>query len=689
MSPLHPAAQDLLGLPGFLWAWFLLLAACGLFTVIVAQRIKMLGAGQPDPRWGDWRLRVRGLFFFGFLQRRQPRYFWAGLIHYFIFSGFLVLGLRSLDLIVQSLAGGYMLPWLQGGFGAFYAGLKDIFELLVLAACIWAILRRVLLRPERYRRENPPGHQAEAYLVLGLIAGLMITDILFEGGRSEQAPSGWLPAAALGSELLSGLSPVAAVGVSTASFWLHLLAFFSFLNFLPLAKHFHILTALPNVYFRKLNKGTIKPARWGITNLEELEKLGVSCLGDFTWKHLLDFFTCTECGRCSDQCPARTVGRPLSPKMITIKLRDFAYRTRPIFSAPGPRSEPVPSDPDPGRDGTDPGNFLPGGLISTAEIWSCTTCGACEEECPVFIEYIDKMIDLRRHLTETGQAPSTFNQVLSHLEKTGNPFGKPPKKRSDWIKDLEGVPVRILKPGEQTDVLFFVDSYGSYDPRLQDVVRTVAALLHRAGIDFAILGPKEKDTGHQVRRLGEEGLFQLLLEENYETLGKYRFNRILTADPHAFNTLKNDYPGHLPVVHTSVFFRDLLQTGRLDLKKSVDSDRIYTYHDPCYLGRHNTVYQEPREILDRIPGLRRVEMGRYRDRSFCCGGGDVNLWHEIEGEEMRMAAKRLQMARDVGADVLVTACPFCLLNLEDAVKTAGLDREIQVIDMVELLAATL
>jgi len=216
--------------------------------------------------------------------------------------------------------------------------LKDIFELLVLAACIWAILRRVLLRPERYRRENQPGHQAEAYLVLGLIAGLMITDILFEGGRSEQAPSGWLPAAALGSELLSGLSPPPQSG-STASFWLHLLAFFSFLNFLPLAKHFHILTALPNVYFRKLDKGTIKPACWGITNLEELEKLGVSRLGDFTWKHLLDFFTCTECGRCSDQCPARTVGRPLSPKMITIKLRDFAYRTRPIFSAPGPRSD--------------------------------------------------------------------------------------------------------------------------------------------------------------------------------------------------------------------------------------------------------------------------------------------------------------------------------------------------------------
>jgi Fe-S oxidoreductase len=548
------------------------------------------------------------------------------------------------------------------------------------------MLRRGLLRPERYRREGQPGHQAEAYLVLGLIAVLMITDILFEGGRARTTPSAWLPATALGYGLLSGLTPAGAALVATAAFWIHLLAFFSFLNFLPLAKHFHILTALPNVYFRKLKKGSIKPARWGTTDLEELENLGISRLEDFTWKHLLDFFSCTECGRCSDQCPARAVGRPLSPKMISIKLRDYAYETQPIFSEKSP-VRPVAGALD--QAGTQTEKSLIGGVLSTEEIWSCTTCGACEEECPVFIEYIDKMIDLRRHLTETGQSPSTFNQVLTHLEKTGNPFGKPPKKRSDWVKDLEGVPVRILKPGEQTDILFYVDSYGSFDPRLQEVVRAVATGLQRAGVDFAILGPKEKDTGHQVRRMGEEGLFQLLLEENTETLGKYRFNRIITADPHAFNTLKNDYPGDLPAVHAAVFFLDLLRAGRLIPKKSIDSGRIYTYHDPCYLGRHNAVYREPREILDRIPGLQRVEMARCRDRSFCCGGGDVNLWHEIEGEEMRLAANRLLMAREAGAQVLVTACPFCLLNLEDAVKTAGLDREMQVIDLMELLMGTL
>ena len=691
MGAVHPAAQDLFGLPGFLWAWYLFLAGGGLFTVTLVRRVGLLRLGQPDPRWADWRKRLRGLVFLGFLQQRQPRYLWAGLIHYFIFSGFVVLGLRSLDLIGQSLSGGQVLPFLRGPLGACYNSLKDFFEILVLVACLWAILRRAILHPERYRREGQPGRHGEAYLVLGLIAGLMITDILFEGGRPDTASPGWLPAAALGSWSLGGLDPGAASRAAAVAFWLHLLLFFLFLNFLPLGKHFHILTALPNVYFRKLKKGSIKPARWGTTDLEELEHLGVSRLEDFTWKHLLDFFACTECGRCSDQCPARAVGRPLSPKMISIKLRDYAYRTHPVFSAQAPVSEAAPSEKDrpKGRAETDPETPLVGGRISTAEIWSCTTCGACEEECPVLIEYIDKIIDLRRHLTETGRSPAPFNQVLTHLEKTGNPFGKPPKKRSDWIKDLEGIPVRVLKPGEQTDVLYYVDSYSSYDPRLQEVVRAVAAALHRAGVDFAILGPKEKDTGHQVRRLGEEGLFQLLLEGNIGALENCRFNRIVTADPHAFNTLKNDYPGNLPVIHTSAFFRDLLQADRLRPKKSIDSDRVYAYHDPCYLGRHNGVYREPREILDGLPGLRRVEMERCRDRSFCCGGGDVNLWHEIEGEEIRMATKRVRMAREAGADVLVTACPFCLLNLEDAVKTAGLDGELQVIDLMELLVGTL
>ena len=475
--------------------------------------------------------------------------------------------------------------------------------------------------------------------------------------------------------------------VSLVAYWAHYLAFFIFLNFLPLAKHFHILTALPNIYLRKLKKGSLKPVRWGVENLEDLESLGVGRLEDFTWKHLLDLFTCTECGRCSDQCPAKAVGRPLSPKMITLKLRDYAYRKVPVVSL-GPSSSGT-GLPEGRTEKEGAETALIGEVITFDEIWSCTTCGACEEECPVFIEYLDKMIDMRRHLIETAQNPKTFNPILTQVEKTGNPFGKPPKKRADWIKEIADVPVRVLKEGDETEVLYFVDSYASYDPRVQAVAQAVVRGLSLAGVDFGILGAREKDSGHQVRRLGEEGLFQLLLEENLEVLQSCRFKQIVTTDPHAFNTLKNDYPGNLPVVHYTMFFRDLLASGRLKPKKIIDGQPLYTYHDPCYLGRHNEIYEAPREILNRLPGLKWVEMARCRDRSFCCGGGDVNLWHEIEGETMRPAARRLEMAREAGVGGIITACPFCLLNLEDAVKTAGLEKEMQVVDLMELLVSTL
>lgn len=685
----HPAAERYLNIPGSLIAWVLLILALSLFVFSLYRRILLLRSGQPDPRWGDWRERLKGLIIFGLLQKRQPRYFWAGVIHFLIFWGFVVLGLRSLDLIVQGLGGGYVLPFFKGGWGSFYGSLKDLFELTVLGACIWAILRRAVVRPARYELENGRGHRWEAYLVLSLIGFLMITDMVFEGGTLLLIPpsSDWLPAAGLAASVLSGLDENGVRQVSRLAYWAHYLAFFLFLNFLPLAKHFHILTALPNITLRKLKKGALKPARWGVEKLEDLESLGVGRLEDFTWKHLLDLCTCTECGRCSDHCPAKAVGRPLSPKRFTIKLRDYAYRKVPVvpFGLSG-SGQGLPE----GRVGKEALEAaLVGEVITFDEIWSCTTCGACEEECPVFIEYIDKMIDMRRHLIETAQNPKTFNTVLTHLEKTGNPFGKPPKKRADWIKEIADVPVRTLKEGDKAEVLYFVDSYASYDPRVQAVAQAVIRGLSLAGVDFGILGAREKDSGHQVRRLGEEGLFQLLLEENLEVFRSCRFKQMVTTDPHAFNTLKNDYPGNLPVVHYTQFFRDLLDSGRLKPEKVVDGQPVYAYHDPCYLGRHNGIYDAPREILDRLPGVKWVELPRCRDRSFCCGGGDVNLWHEIEGETMRPAARRLEMAREAGVKGIVTACPFCLLNLEDAVKTAGLEEEMKVVDLMELLVSTL
>jgi Fe-S oxidoreductase len=674
---ISPATQSYLGVPGYIITLIIVICGLALFSYTIYKRYLLLRSGQPDPRFSSLGKRLVDLLVYGIIQKRQPRYFWAGLLHLMIFWGFVVLGLRSIELVGQGLKADFVLPLMQGGFGSFYDTLKDFFELIVLVACTSAILRRAIGRPARYEVKNGKGHAFEAYFVLSLIIFLMVTDMFFEGSGLVLGNSSgsWLPAANLAVLALPQISQQFATFIHLKTYWLHILSLFFFLNFLPLSKHFHIITALPNVFFRKLDKGTIKPARWGVENIEELENLGVEKFEHFTWKHILDFFTCTECGRCSDNCPATTVGRPLSPKMITLKLREHGYRKLPVFGA---TKDDEDSDPP-----------MVGGLITEDEIWSCTTCGACEEECPVFIEYIDKMIDMRRHLVETSSTPAAFSQTLMNVEKTGNPFGKPPSKRADWIKELPDLPVKILKEGDEAEVLFFVDSYGSYDPRVQSVASAIATGLHRSGVSFGILGPREKDSGHQVRRMGEEGLFQFLVEENVETLQNCDFRQIITTDPHAFNTLKNDYPGPLRVSHYTEFFLSMIEQGRLTPTKRLNDRDVYTYHDPCYLGRHNGVYDQPRKILRSLPGLNLVEMKRSRDKSFCCGGGDINLWHEIEQEEMRMAEKRLNMVMESGANVLVTACPFCLLNFEDTIKTRGLKDKVRVVDLMELLISTL
>lgn len=681
MLLIQPATKTLFGLSGFVYAWIILVISLACFFYIIFRRYQMIREGQKASRFDDIGGRIKDLLSYGFMQKRQPRYLWVGIMHIVIFWGFIVIGLRSIDLITEGLGLPILRPLIQSGFGTIYKTVKDVFALLVLIACTWGILRRALSRPARYRGS----HQFEAYFVLCLISFLMITDMFFEGSglllTGSRATAGvWLPASQLAALALPASNSAVLSTIQSWSYWLHILVFFFFLNFLPLGKHFHIITSLPNVFLRKRRKGSLKPARWGVEDLEELDYLGVAKLDDFTWKHILDLFSCTECGRCTDMCPADAVGRPLSPKMITIKLRDYGYEKFPLWKwkRSGPDGRPGAGNPT-----------MVGDLITDDEIWSCTTCGACEQECPIFIEYIDKIVDMRRHLIETSRNPKTFNQVLMHFEKTGNPFGKPAVKRAEWIGEIEDTPVRVLKEGDEVDLLYYVDSYGSYDPRIQAISSAIVRGLHLAGIDFGILGSLEKDTGHQVRRMGEEGLFQFLVEQNMETLKNIHFSRIITTDPHAFNTLKNDYPAQFQVFHYSQLIFSLIENARLKPAKSLKTDDIYTYHDPCYLGRHNEIYDEPRKLLRSLPGLQLVEMERSRDRSFCCGGGDIILWHEIEKEDMRMADKRIGMAKEVGANMIVTACPFCLIHFEDATKTGGLEGEMGVVDLMELLMSTL
>jgi Fe-S oxidoreductase len=424
----------------------------------------------------------------------------------------------------------------------------------------------------------------------------------------------------------------------------------------------------------RVTRGNIKPVEYGITSegLDQLESLGVKKLEDFTWKHMLDFYSCADCGRCSDQCPANLVGRPLSPRFISIKARDLMFKNYPICKAAPNSNEP-----------------LVGSIYEADEIWSCTTCGACEQECPIGIEYIDKIVDLRRGLVDDGEVPQTLQKPLQAIGKRGNPWGKVEKKRADWARDkefTEECEVKIMENGDTGEVLYFVDSITSYDDRMVNIAKCSARILDACGEDFFVIGKDEKDSGNEVLRFGEEMLYQDLKRHNVEIIKESGAKRIVTSDPHAYNALKNDYSElDLPVEHISQTIATNIRSGKIKLKPVEDTSKVYTYHDPCYLGRHNDVYEDPRDAIKAIPGIKTVEMTKNRDRSLCCSGGGLMLFYEPHEKE-RMAVIRVKMAAEAGANVIVCACPFCMVNMEDAIKVAGLDGQLEAIELTELIS---
>jgi Fe-S oxidoreductase len=677
-----PSNYFFLFIPTVIFSILIPVVGVAVFTYIIAIRSAPLVRAAPDRRSDRIHQRLFLVLKIWLAQYRQPRYLLAGVVHIVIFAGFLILSVRSLSLVVIGISESFVMPGFGGVAGDIYNLLKDYAATAVLIACAIAAYRRVVVKPERYAVPARYGkdHTAEALFVLGLIATLMISESLFEASSAAaNAQAGLhgeflapLSLAWLFKNLLLTASLEALQGLHIAAYYLHDLTFFFFLCFLPLGKHFHVVTSLFNVFFMRLDRGNVKPVRHGIADgdLDDLESFGVKKLEDFTWKHMLDFYSCADCGRCSDNCPANAVGRPLSPRFISIKGRDLMFANYPIY----PYGSLFKKSAD-----------LIGSIYTEDEIWSCTTCGACEQECPLGIEYIDKIVDLRRGMVEEGLVPQSLQKPLSALEKRGNPWGKMEKKRADWIKDLPaGVTVKdVAKASAET--LYFVDSITAYDDRMQAIGRATATILSRAGADVGILGAAEKDSGHEVRRFGEEMLFQTLKEMNTDAIAASKVRHIVTADPHAFNALKNDYTCLPPVEHISQFIGRHVKTGAIRLTGANGNGKVYTYHDPCYLGRHNDVYEAPRQALDAIAGLKRVEMQRCRDRSFCCGGGGLMLFYEPE-EEQRMGVLRVRMAAEAGADVIVTACPFCLVNMEDAIKVAGMEGKMEAIDLSELIA---
>ena len=499
-----PASYTVFGIPLILLSLLIPIAGTAAFAYIMAKRIAPLVKAAPDNRFNRWPERIFQVAKIWLAQWRQPRYMTAGVIHIVIFFGFLTLAIRSCSLVVIGLDHEFVFPGLGGALGHIYNFFKDYAATGVFIACCAAAYRRGVVKPKRYAVPEKYGHDhtAEAIFVLGLISTLMLSESAFEAAEMAAAHQQGITGHFVAPltlvwfwKLIFSHTPIENLQtIHILSYYIHDITFFFFLCFLPMGKHFHVITSIFNVLFMRLDRGNIKPVKYGISDeeLDELESFGVKKMEDFTWKHLLDFYTCADCGRCSDQCPANAVGRPLSPRFITIKGRDKLFKNYPL------KGDFLPSEP------------LMGDIYDEDEIWSCTTCGACEQECPLGIEYIDKYVDLRRGMVDEGNVPQSLQKPLSALEKRGNPWGKMEKKRAEWTDDIaEEAPVKILDGKKETaDTLYFVDSITSFDDRMQDIGRATAKILTKAGVDFGILGKAEKDSGHEVRRFGEEMLFQ-------------------------------------------------------------------------------------------------------------------------------------------------------------------------------------
>jgi Fe-S oxidoreductase len=655
------------------------------FIYIVSKRLVPLLRAQSDPRFDQPLIRLGRVFKFWLGQWKHPRYKFAGTLHILIFTGFILLALRAFSVLIVGVSENFVMPGLSGRTGQIYELITDYAATVVFLCMVVAAVRRLVFKPARYAvpARYGKGHTADAVFLLGLIAILMVADSLFAASRSAGLLQQGQPAETLAAFSLPWVLHMVVGSMSLATLWglnvgaylVHEITFYFLLCYRPFGIQFHVETSLFSIYFSKLERGTLKPVRWNVPEerMDQLKSFGVKTFEDFTWKHMLDFYSCADCGRCADNCPSNAVGRPLAPRFLTVKARDYAFQHYPVIGKAN-NSKP-----------------LIGTVFSEDEIWSCTTCGACEEECPLLVEYIDKIVDLRRGMIDDGNVPQSLQKPLKALESRGNPYGKIEKKRGDWAKvpeSMQDSKVKVLDGKNGADTLYFVDSITSYDDRMQSIGRATARILSHLGKNFGILGAAEKDSGHEVRRFGEEMLFMALRDHNTEAIKASGVQRIVTADPHAFNALKHDYKDVPPVEHISQVLARETRAGNLHFNPAgnwlENRDRVYTYHDPCYLGRHNQVYDDPRDVLDSIPGLNRVEMQRSRDRSFCCGGGGLMLFYEPK-EEQRMGVVRVRMAAEAGANAIVTTCPFCMVNIEDAIKVAGLEGKMSVIDLTELV----
>jgi len=660
----------------------LLFCALSMFIGTMADRWWLLRAVGPDDRRGHVRERLRSLLVLGFGQQRLLYERGAGWMHVAIFAGFIVVFTRTCTLVGRGFDADFHLPLLGGSLGLLYAAGKDTFAAVVVVAIAYAIWRRLVTRPHRLHLN------AEGVLILVWIASLMVTDLLADAAlftlQPDHAERGWAWLSTACAGMYGGSAPAAVTAWLHFWFWAHIVLLLGFLNYLPFGKHFHVLTALPAVYLRRLTpSGALEKMEF-----EGREQFGVGRLEDFGWRRVLDMYTCTECGRCNDMCPADLTGKPLHPREIITNERDQAWDLADHLvkvgklKAQGRHAEAAAAIAAKERPA------LIGEVNDEDAIWACTTCGWCVSSCPVLIDHIPNIIDQRRHLVMMeAKVPAVLQNALRGLENNSNPWNAPSAAREDWIGDL---PVPRLRDKGTAAYLLFVGCAGSFDSRNQEVLRALVTLLDRAGVDFAVLGNEEGCCGDPARRVGHEYLFQMQAPLNIEAFKRYRVRKVVTACPHCFNTIANEYPDFglegVEVIHHSELLAQLLRDGRLKVKPGAKLD--VTYHDSCYLGRHNDVYDAPREVLGAVPGLALREMPRHRREGFCCGAGGGRMFME-EHLGTRINHNRLAEAADTGAAEVCTACPFCLTMLGDAIKETDRQGRLRARDIAEVLLENL
>ncbi len=634
------------------------LVAIAVFAYGMWQRITLWRAGGPENRFDHVPQRLRLVALHALGQARTLSQAYPGVMHATMFWGFLALFmgtvLATVDYDITLPLFGYKL--LKGDFYLFYETVLDLFGLFFVIGLGMAVWRRFVVRPHNV---DPTARFAA---VLALLFVINVTGFVMEAARLavvQPAWARWSPVGyALGQTMLAAGMSEAALRSTHLSVWIfHAVLALGFIAIIPYSYFVHLITTPLNIFFAKLTpRGAIAP----IPNIEEAEALGVSKLEEFSWKRRLDFDACVECGRCQAACPAYLSGTALSPKRIIVKLKRHLH---------GELAGPIHGE-----------------LIKPEELWACTTCMACVQECPAFIDIVDTIIDLRRYLAlSEGALPSTAPQSLQNIQRAGNPWGLPAGERLAWAQGLD---VPVLEEGMDVEYLYWVGCSASYDRRNQAIARAVVKILKAAGVSFAVLA-EERCHAEVARRLGEEYLYQTVAQENIENLNRYGVRKVITHCPHCFNTIKNEFPqfgGTYEVVHHSVLIQELIASGRIKPKKTLDATVVF--HDSCYLGRYNGIMDAPRDVARAVPGLRVIDPPRTRERGLCCGGGGGHMWMEVKSEK-RVNVIRVEELLATRANVVGTACPFCLAMVDLGRKVKEAEETLAVKDVSELVAESL